>query len=79
MSFGVFLGAGLGGVGLALGGFPGTAAALGGLTLVALVLARLAARSPAPAGTDRTPTASRGPEHAVGCTEPEMPAAGGRP
>ncbi|MFC8587246.1 MFS transporter [Streptomyces sp. NPDC057217] len=50
MSFGVFLGAGLGGVGLALGGFAGTAAALGGLTLVALVLARLAARSPAPAG-----------------------------
>ncbi|AXE27458.1 MFS transporter [Streptomyces globosus] len=50
MSFGVFLGAGLGGVGLALGGFPGTAAALGGLTLVALVLARLAARSPAPDG-----------------------------
>ncbi|MFF8605513.1 MFS transporter [Streptomyces sp. NPDC015346] len=50
MSFGVFLGAGLGGVGLALGGFAGTAAALGGLTVVALVLARVAARSPASAG-----------------------------
>ncbi|KAA6220103.1 MFS transporter [Streptomyces filamentosus] len=49
MSFGVFLGAGLGGAGLALGGFAGTAAALGGLTLAALVLARVAARSPAPA------------------------------
>ncbi|GAA2435497.1 MFS transporter [Streptomyces lavendulocolor] len=45
MSFGVFLGAGLGGVGLALGGYPGTAAALGGLTLVALAFARAAARS----------------------------------
>ncbi|MBU7600108.1 MFS transporter [Streptomyces sp. P38-E01] len=45
MSFGVFLGAGLGGVGLALGGHPGTAAALGGLTLAALVLARTVARS----------------------------------
>ncbi|MFF7815380.1 MFS transporter [Streptomyces sp. NPDC007945] len=50
MSFGVFLGAGLGGVGLALGGFGGTAAVLGGLTLVALVLARVAARSPVPTG-----------------------------
>lgn len=50
MSFGVFVGAGLGGVGLALGGYPGTAAALGGLTLVALVLARPVARSaPVPA------------------------------
>jgi predicted MFS family arabinose efflux permease len=49
MSFGVFLGAGLGGVGLALGGYPGTAAVLGGLTLVALVLARLVVPStPAP-------------------------------
>ncbi|MGY3334232.1 DHA1 family inner membrane transport protein [Streptomyces filamentosus] len=48
MSFGVFLGAGLGGAGLAFGGFAGTAAALGGLTLVALVLARVATRSPAP-------------------------------
>ncbi|MFE4540861.1 MFS transporter [Streptomyces scopuliridis] len=45
MSFGVFCGAGLGGAGLALGGFAGTAAALGGLTLVALVLARVVARS----------------------------------
>jgi predicted MFS family arabinose efflux permease len=45
MSFGVFLGAGLGGVGLALGGYPGTAAALGGLTLVALAFARAAARA----------------------------------
>ncbi|MFE9396588.1 MFS transporter [Streptomyces flavidovirens] len=45
MSFGVFLGAGFGGVGLALGGYPGTAAALGGLTLVALVFARVAARA----------------------------------
>ncbi len=49
MSFGVFLGAGLGGVGLAVGGYPGTAAALGALTLAALVLARAVARS-APAG-----------------------------
>ncbi|GAA2954995.1 MFS transporter [Streptomyces enissocaesilis] len=48
MSFGVFLGAGLGGVGLALGGYPGTAAVLGGLTLVALVLARVVARSTPP-------------------------------
>ncbi|MGV9451633.1 MFS transporter [Streptomyces sp. NPDC003635] len=45
MSFGVFLGAGVGGVGLSLAGYPGTAAALGALTLMALVLARLAARS----------------------------------
>ncbi|MGW0337234.1 MFS transporter [Streptomyces sp. NPDC003011] len=45
MSFGVFLGAGLGGIGLTLGGYPGTAAALGGLTLVALIFARAAARS----------------------------------
>ncbi|ORT57302.1 MFS transporter [Streptomyces sp. CB03238] len=45
MSFGVFLGAGLGGVGLALGGYPGTAAALGALTLAALVCARLVSRS----------------------------------
>ncbi|QGV82920.1 MFS transporter [Streptomyces ficellus] len=52
MSFGVFAGAGLGGVGLALGGFAGTAAALGGLTLVALVLARVAAKSSA--GASRT-------------------------
>ncbi|GGP95755.1 MFS transporter [Streptomyces roseolilacinus] len=51
MSFGVFVGAGLGGVGLALGGFAGTAAVLGGLTLVALVLARVVARSPVPSGT----------------------------
>ncbi|MEU1212979.1 MFS transporter [Streptomyces sp. NPDC005791] len=50
MSFGVFLGAGLGGVGLTLGGYPGTAAVLGGLTLLALVLARVVARS-APAST----------------------------
>lgn len=49
-SFGAFLGAGLGGVGLTLGGYPGTAAVLGGLTLLALVLARVAARS-APAST----------------------------
>ncbi|MGW6566281.1 MFS transporter [Streptomyces sp. NPDC054975] len=52
MSFGVFLGAGLGGVGLALGGYPGTAAALGGLTLVAIVLARVVARSSTPAAGD---------------------------
>ncbi|QIP88341.1 MFS transporter [Streptomyces sp. Tu 2975] len=45
MSFGVFLGAGLGGVGLAAGGYPGTAAALGGLTFAALVFARAVARS----------------------------------
>ncbi|WP_309235783.1 MFS transporter [Streptomyces sp. TRM64462] len=44
MSLGVFVGAGLGGVGLALGGFPGTAAALGALTLAAVVFARGAAR-----------------------------------
>ncbi|WP_308315878.1 MFS transporter [Streptomyces sp. CC228A] len=51
MSFGVFAGAGLGGVGLALGGFAGAAAALGGVTLAALVCARLVARSsPAAAG-----------------------------
>ncbi|WP_247597543.1 MFS transporter [Streptomyces sp. RKND-216] len=50
MSFGVFLGAGAGGIGLAAGGYPGTAAALGGLTLVALVFARLAGRSAATAG-----------------------------
>ncbi|MET9348505.1 MFS transporter [Streptomyces termitum] len=49
MSFGVFLGAGLGGTGLALGGFTGTAGALGALTLTALLLARAAARAPAPA------------------------------
>ncbi|GHA78235.1 MFS transporter [Streptomyces termitum] len=49
MSFGVFLGAGLGGTGLALGGFAGTAGALGALTLAALLLARTAARAPAPA------------------------------
>ncbi|MGW7198530.1 MFS transporter [Streptomyces chryseus] len=49
MSFGVFLGAGLGGVGLAVGGYPGTAAALGALTLAALVCAHAVARS-APAG-----------------------------
>lgn len=57
MSFGVFVGAGLGGVGLALGGFAGTAAALGGLTLAALVLSRAVTRSPAAsregAGTHR--------------------------
>ncbi|MFG2563437.1 hypothetical protein [Streptomyces sp. NPDC048496] len=35
---------------LALGSFAGTAAALGGLTLAALVLARVAARSSASAG-----------------------------
>ncbi|MEU3448225.1 MFS transporter [Streptomyces thermolilacinus] len=52
MSFGVFLGAGLGGVGLALGGYPGTAAVLGGLTLVALVLAQVVARSTAPPTAD---------------------------
>lgn len=45
MSFGVFLGAGVGGVGLSLGGYPGTAAALGGLTLVAVVLSRRAVRT----------------------------------
>ncbi|MER7111843.1 MFS transporter [Streptomyces sp. NPDC000229] len=49
MSFGVFLGAGLGGVGLGLGGYPGTAAALGGLTLAALVFARMVSRSSASA------------------------------
>ncbi len=49
MSFGVFLGAGLGGVGLSLGGYPGTAAVLGTLTLVALLLTRWVIRgAPAP-------------------------------
>ncbi|WP_433548659.1 MFS transporter [Streptomyces sp. CA-294286] len=47
MSFGVFLGAGLGGVGLALGGYPGVAASLGALTVVALGLARLVAATAA--------------------------------
>lgn len=51
MSFGVFLGAGLGGVGLSLGGYPGTAVVLGGLTLVALVLARTVALSAPPPTT----------------------------
>ncbi|WP_221352000.1 MFS transporter [Streptomyces beigongshangae] len=54
MSFGVFLGAGVGGTGLALGGYPGTAAALGALTLAALLFARAAARSTP--GTGRPPT-----------------------
>ncbi|MFD5553648.1 MFS transporter [Streptomyces sp. NPDC127068] len=45
MSFGVFVGAALGGVGLSLGGYPGTAAALGALTLGALGCARLCRRS----------------------------------
>ncbi|MFF2023942.1 MFS transporter [Streptomyces sp. NPDC058171] len=45
MSFGVFVGAALGGTGLALGGYPGTAAALGALTLAALGCARLCRRS----------------------------------
>ncbi|GAA3487446.1 MFS transporter [Streptomyces cremeus] len=50
MSFGVFLGAGLGGVGLSLGGYLGTAAVLGALTLVALLLTRWVSRgAPAPA------------------------------
>ncbi|MFJ4877188.1 MFS transporter [Streptomyces sp. NPDC088745] len=50
MSFGVFLGAGLGGVGLSLGGYPGAAAVLGALTLVALLLTRWVSRgAPAPA------------------------------
>lgn len=52
MSFGVFLGAGLGGVGLSLGGYPGTAAVLGGPTLVALVLAWVVAQSVPPPTTD---------------------------
>ncbi|WP_448319938.1 MFS transporter [Streptomyces sp. CO7] len=52
MSFGVFLGTGLGGVGLALGGYPGTAAVLGALTLVAVVLARLVAPFTPPPTTD---------------------------
>ncbi|WP_246258340.1 MFS transporter [Amycolatopsis anabasis] len=39
MSFGVFAGAGLGGLGLGFGGFPGAAAVFGGLTLIALAAA----------------------------------------
>jgi predicted MFS family arabinose efflux permease len=39
MSLGVFLGSALGGLGLGLAGYPGTAAALGGLTLLALICA----------------------------------------
>ncbi|TCP54377.1 putative MFS family arabinose efflux permease [Tamaricihabitans halophyticus] len=39
MSFGVFLGAGLGGLGLGFAGYPGIAVVLGGLTCCALVLA----------------------------------------
>ncbi|MDJ0466730.1 MFS transporter [Streptomyces sp. H27-C3] len=46
MSFGVFAGAALGGVGLGLAGYPGTALALGALTLGAL-LAALRVRRPA--------------------------------
>ncbi|MGX2998701.1 hypothetical protein JNUCC64_31285 [Streptomyces sp. JNUCC 64] len=43
-SLGVLVGAGPGGVGLALGGCPGTAAAPGGPTLVALGCARRCGR-----------------------------------
>jgi predicted MFS family arabinose efflux permease len=39
MSLGVFVGSALGGIGLGLAGFPGTAVVLGGLTLAALVAA----------------------------------------
>lgn len=41
MSVGTFVGASLGGIGLALAGYPGTGLVLGSLTLTALVLARL--------------------------------------
>ncbi|WP_232376641.1 MFS transporter [Amycolatopsis aidingensis] len=44
MSLGVFAGAGLGGLGLGLGGYPGTAAVFGGLTLVALLAGVLVLR-----------------------------------
>ncbi|TDE10930.1 MFS transporter [Jiangella asiatica] len=46
MSLGVFLGAALGGAGLALAGYAGIAAVLGGLTLVALVIAVAVGRRP---------------------------------
>ncbi|MEO6084721.1 MAG: MFS transporter, partial [Umezawaea sp.] len=39
MSLGVFVGSALGGIGLGVAGFPGTAAVMGGLTLVALLAA----------------------------------------
>ncbi|UGY92302.1 MFS transporter [Streptomyces gobiensis] len=45
MSLGVFVGAALGGLGLSLAGYPGTALALGGLTLTALGFAWAVARS----------------------------------
>lgn len=45
MSLGVFVGAGLGGAGLALVGYPGVALSLGGLTLVAVGCALVVARS----------------------------------
>ncbi|GAB3498102.1 MFS transporter [Amycolatopsis cihanbeyliensis] len=44
MSLGVFAGAGLGGIGLGLGGYPGTAAVFGGLTLVALLAGAMVLR-----------------------------------
>ncbi|WP_035812073.1 MFS transporter [Jiangella gansuensis] len=47
MSLGVFLGAALGGAGLAVAGYAGIAAALGGLTLAALVVAAAISRRPA--------------------------------
>jgi predicted MFS family arabinose efflux permease len=39
MSMGTFLGAAIGGLGLGLGGYPGTALAFASITLLALVLA----------------------------------------
>ena len=39
MSLGVFLGSAFGGLGLGIAGYPGTAVALGGMTLIALVCA----------------------------------------
>ena len=39
MSLGTFLGAAIGGLGLGLGGYPGTACALAAITLLAVLLA----------------------------------------
>ena len=45
MSLGVFVGAGLGGLGLGLAGYPGIAVAFGALVVVALVAAVLVLRA----------------------------------
>ncbi|MQA12403.1 MAG: MFS transporter [Pseudonocardiaceae bacterium] len=54
MSLGVFAGAGLGGLGLGMGGYPGTAAVFGGLTLIALLAACTVRRAPAPSEGSET-------------------------